>query len=167
MSTNRYQPHIHIIPEDRADEEIANGFVLSLSSDNRSVQVLPPEGGWSKLRDKWLTPVQFTRMRSRKGAKKTLVLLIDFDRDPDRLDDFKQRIPSDLVGRIFILGSESDPEDLSNALGMSFETIGHRLAEECREDTRETWNHDLLTRSRQEIDRMDSSIREILYGDPL
>ena len=31
MSTNNYRPHIHIVPEDRADEEIANGFVNSLA----------------------------------------------------------------------------------------------------------------------------------------
>jgi hypothetical protein len=99
MSTNDYLPHIHIIPEDRADEEIANGFVQSLSLYNRSVQVLGPRNGWKKVRD-CLNDDQFTKLRSGRGRRRILILLIDFDEDPSRLQDFKQRIPSDLLDRL-------------------------------------------------------------------
>ena len=163
MSTNDYRPHIHIIPEDRANEEIANVFIKSLSSNNRSVRVLRPQGGWKKVRD-WLDHDRLTKMRSGKGMNRILILLIDFDGDPDRLQNFKNNIPDGLIERIFVLGSESNPEKLRTALGITFESIGQRLAKECDEDDYDIWDHALLKGSRQEINRMGSNIKEILFG---
>jgi hypothetical protein len=39
MSVNRYRPHVLVIPEDRADEQIANGFVLHDQVKHRQIQI--------------------------------------------------------------------------------------------------------------------------------
>ena len=48
MSVNKYLPHLLILPEDDANRELANGFVLNHAVNSRAVQILPPAGGWKK-----------------------------------------------------------------------------------------------------------------------
>jgi hypothetical protein len=72
------------------------------------------------------------------------VLLIDFDRDADRLRHATTRIPEHLRDRVFILGAWSEPEELKRADLGSYEEIGLAMARDCRENTTATWDHDLL-----------------------
>lgn len=46
MSINKYLPHVLVIPEDKANSDIANGFLLHPQLNERSIQVLPYVGGW-------------------------------------------------------------------------------------------------------------------------
>jgi hypothetical protein len=71
------------------------------------------------------------------------------------------------MDRAFIVGSESVPEKLRTAYDMSFERTGQGLAEKCRDNAYTTGDHALLARSRQEIDRMDPSIKAILFPTDL
>jgi hypothetical protein len=44
---NRYQPHILVLPEDDANSQLANGFLLELDqSALTKIQVLPEASGW-------------------------------------------------------------------------------------------------------------------------
>ena len=52
MSVNRYKPHLLILPEDGANRQIANGFILHPSIAARHVQVLGEAGGWCSVIDK-------------------------------------------------------------------------------------------------------------------
>jgi hypothetical protein len=72
-----------------------------------------------------------------------MILLIDLDNDPERLNEAKTKIPADLSARVFLLGALSEPEALRTALG-SYETIGSAMGRDCREETEKTWGHDLL-----------------------
>jgi len=45
MSVNKYAPHIVLLPEDDANRQIANGFLLGSNLNSRSVQILRPARG--------------------------------------------------------------------------------------------------------------------------
>ena len=45
MSVNNHRPHVLVLPEDEANEELVNGFLLDPSIKLRNIQVLPSAGG--------------------------------------------------------------------------------------------------------------------------
>jgi hypothetical protein len=165
MSTNKYRPHVHILPEDAANRQIANGFLLNplLDLDQRAVQVLRPAGGWGKVLQEF-KEVHIPEMK--KNSHRRIVLLIDFDDKLDRFCKITSEIPTDLRDRAFILGARSTPEKLKTAFGKTFEGIGSSIARDCAEETRTVWSHDLLKHNKTELDRMDSvvpPVRTILF----
>jgi hypothetical protein len=50
---NRYLDHALILPEDDANRQIANGFLLEANS--RKIQILPEVGGWKHVGHTFLT----------------------------------------------------------------------------------------------------------------
>ena len=46
---NKYVECVYVIPEDDADRQIADGFVLHPRVKEAPIQVLPPAGGWPKV----------------------------------------------------------------------------------------------------------------------
>ncbi|MGS0743548.1 hypothetical protein ACVBEF_17245, partial [Glaciimonas sp. GG7] len=46
--SNKFLPHLLILPEDDANRELANGFLLDDRVLERNIQVLKPAGGWKK-----------------------------------------------------------------------------------------------------------------------
>jgi len=49
MSVNVYRRHVMVLPEDDANGDIVNGFLLDPSLNERAIQVLPPAGGWANV----------------------------------------------------------------------------------------------------------------------
>jgi hypothetical protein len=161
MGTNNYRAHVHVIPEDDANRELANGFVLGLPSANsRAVQILNPEDGWPKLLDKFES---YHVAGMRTFPLRLVVLLLDFDDDVNRLSKVERSIPQDLKDRVFVLGTQSEPERLKSDLGSHYETIGLRLASDCREGTSEFWGHPLLRHNAAELIRLNERVRPILF----
>jgi len=160
VSVNKYQPHVLVLPEDDANRELANGFLLDQSLLTRKIQVLPEVGGWTEVLDHFrsdhvvgmdLYPNRF------------MVLLIDFDRDEQRLQIAKAKIPEHLTERVFILGAWSQPEALKKANLGSYETIGLAMARDCHEETDTTWGHHLLRHNANELGRLREHVRPILF----
>jgi hypothetical protein len=108
---NRYLPHVLILPEDDANHELANGVLLE-ANDRRQVQILRPAGGWTHVRDDFAAE-HVAPMR--RFANRAMVLLVDFDGALTRLQDIQAIVPQDLVDRVFILGSLTEPEDFRKA----------------------------------------------------
>jgi len=108
MSVNRYQPHILVLPEDDANRQLANGFLLDIPNIGQ-IQILAEAGGWTQVRDRFVSD-HIDGMRKYDG--RFMVLLIDFDDHVNRLKTVKARIPNDLVDKVFILGTLSEPEAL-------------------------------------------------------
>lgn len=156
---NKYMPHLLVLPEDDANRQLANGFVLGVQHERR-IQVLVEAGGWSVLLEKFLSE-HVSAMR--KYHERRMVLLLDFDERDNRLDQIKVQIPDDLRDRVFILGVQSEPEALKRAVLGSLEDIGSRLAAECREGKREVWAHDLLKRNASELDRLQQIVCGFLF----
>lgn len=158
--TNKYQPHIHVLAEDDANRQIANGFLLGPNLNNRAVKVLPLPGGWKK------TVEEFTKeyaSEMRQLPQRMMVLLIDFDDNENRLSYVESHIPEDLKARVFVLGVLSEPENLRTDIKKTFEEIGEALAKDCYDNTNELWGHNLLKHNKGELDRMASSVKPLLF----
>ena len=160
MSANRYQPHVHVLPEDDANSQLANGFVLDQRVSTRQIQVLEPARGWMNV----LECFKSDHVRMMLACpNRYMVLLIDFDGHEDRLRYAKKVIPERLIDRVFVLGVLTEPEDLRKAGFGNYETIGLALAKDCREETDGIWEHDLLRHNAAEIGRLRDRVRPFLF----
>jgi hypothetical protein len=149
-----------VLPEDDADRQLANGFLLEPSLSARSIQVLPEAGGCRKV----LEAFNSEHVRGmEKFRNRYMILLIDFDGHPDRrLADLKAEIPEGLTNRVFIVGALTRPEELTAGLG-NYETIGKAAARDCHEGTDTTWGHALLKHNAAEVERLRQHVRPILF----
>jgi len=159
---NPYKSHVLVLPEDRANEQIVNGFNNFLDIYSRAIQIERPAGGWEKVVDKFKENISDMK----KFPKRMIVLLIDFDEDyENRFSYVKEQIPDYLENRVFVLGVLSEPEKLRSNLGNNFECIGENLAKDCSNNTtNELWGHDLLKHNKTELDRMILSVKPFLFN---
>lgn len=160
MSVNRHAPHVLILPEDDANRQLARGFTLDLPATSQKIKVLHPAGGWLHVIEQFKTEHVSYLNRFSDGF---MILLIDFDEQPDRLSLVKSHIPSNLQDRVFILGVWSEPEALRQTNLGSWETIGLAMAQDCRDDTETIWGHSLLQHNATELERLRQSVRPILF----
>lgn len=165
MSVNLYEPHVFVLPEDDANRQLADGFHLEVEwSRQKQMQVLRVARGWRRVVE--LFKSQHVAEMDR-NPNRFMVLLIDLDKQHNRLDVVKAEIPTALADRVFILGVRPEPEDLKKALRKarlsSFEAIGSALAKDCREDTDTTWGHPLLRHNASELDRLREHVRPFLF----
>jgi hypothetical protein len=116
--------------------------------------------GWIKVLDLFES-VHVEEMN--RSPSRSMVLLIDFDGHPERLQQAKNRIPDNLTDRVFVLGALGEPEDLKRANLGSYEKIGSNLAADCREGTVTTWGHPLLRHNASEIERLRPRLLPILF----
>ena len=103
------------------------------------------------------------RLRMRQYPQRRIVLIVDFDQEENRLSYVDGQIPEDFKERVFVLGVQSNPEDLKRATKKSFEEIGKALAQDCSDNTNELWGHELLTHNKTELERMASSVKPFLF----
>ena len=158
---NREKEHILVLPEDRANEEIANGFIQISNVNSRTIKIERPAGGWTKVLKKFKEE-HIAVMR--QYTKSRVVLLIDFDQREDRLSYVNSQIPDDLKERVFVLGVFSNPEILRNDVGKNFEGIGEALANNCSDNTNDLWEHELLKHNKIELDRLIYSVKPFLFS---
>lgn len=173
MRVNKFVDHILVLPEDDANRQIINGFILNLNVNEAAIQVLPIANGWKKVVDKFKND-HISEMG--KFPKRLIVLVIDFDdyKEPDglsyenRLIYIKSQVPDDLQERVFVLGSRNSPEKLRSNMKKSFEGIGESLAKDCAENkaknTNETWGHDLLKHNEDELKRIHLAVKSFLFN---
>ena len=45
---NKFRPFVSVIPEDEANRQLVNGFILHDAVADRVVQVRAPAGGWGR-----------------------------------------------------------------------------------------------------------------------
>ncbi|EDN69870.1 conserved hypothetical protein [Beggiatoa sp. PS] len=138
MSINKYHKHLLVLPEDDANRQIANGFLLDSTLNARAIQILPPAGGWTKVMDSFIN-THVSGMYQYQD--RMILLLIDFDQDEKRLDYLKNEIPNDMKERVFVLGTLSEPEELKKNIANlnTFEAIGKALAQDCINETDKIW----------------------------
>ncbi|MGO9274215.1 MAG: hypothetical protein ACLQOO_28920 [Terriglobia bacterium] len=160
MSVNKYQPHVWVLPEDDANSDLANGFLLDPSVSLWRIRVLEVAGGWIKVLECFESD-HIAKMG--RYPDRLMVLLIDFDGEKERLTIAKAKIPADLADRVFILGAWTEPEALRQASLGSYEEIGMAMAKDCREGTDTIWAHELLQHNASELDRLREHVRPILF----
>jgi len=158
---NKYAPHVYVIPEDDADRQIADGFVLHHGVIDAQIKVMPPAGGWKKVLQTF-EDEYVPRLRTNCNAH--IVMLIDFDGQVDeRRVRFDQAIPEDIEPRVFVVGPKDDPETLKKALKCSCEEVGKLLAEDCDVDATKHWDHDQLRHNDAERQRMVLTVKPFLF----
>lgn len=158
--SNKFRPHVYVLPEDDANRQLANGFWKHESVANREFKVLPEAGGWTKVRSQF-EEEHIAEMKN--NARRYLILLVDFDGKESRLEEIKKVIPPNLMERVFVIGAWQEPEDLKRDLGTTFESIGRQLASECLENRSDVWSHDLLKHNATELARMRDVLGPILF----
>jgi hypothetical protein len=161
MMVNKYQTHILVLPEDRANSEIATGFLLNSRLNERSIQVLPYVRGWTTVVERFANDFVPTL---RQYPARRIVLLIDFDENENRFAYVENKIPEDLKDRVFVLGVLSEPERLRSSLKKSFEEIGGALSSDCPDNTNVLWQHELLKHNKTELERMIDSVKPFLFS---
>jgi hypothetical protein len=162
MSVNVYQQHVMVLPEDDANRQIVNGFLLDPSLNERAIQVLPIAGGWAKVRDDF---VAYQVPQLRKYPKRHLVLLIDFDGlVNDRMQLFQQVCPTDVRDRVYLLGTQDEPEPLRKDCGASLEKIGEQLGQACATGEPGLWTHVMLAHNQAELNRLIQSVKPFLFN---
>jgi hypothetical protein len=159
MSVNNYLPHVYVLPEDDANRQVLNGFLLDPSLVDYRIRVLEEAGGWHETLDRFCS-IYADEMD--RFPTRFMVLVIDFDGRADRLNVAKAKIPQHLLDRVFVLGALKEPEDLKRELG-SYETIGLAMARDCREGTDTVWGHQQLRHNASEIGRLRLLVRPILF----
>lgn len=161
MSVNSYLPHVLVLPEDDANREMANGFLLDTRVNDRKVQVLPVAGGWQKVIASF---VQDHVNYLQKYPERRIVLLLDFDDDvANRSAHIKSQIPPGLSSRVFVLGVASEPERLKASCNKKLEPIGEALAGECAENAQDLWNHPLMLHNAAELARLKADVKPFLF----
>lgn len=162
MSVNVYRPHVMVLPEDDANRQIVNGFLLDPSLNERAIQVLPVAGGWNKVyRDFEVSHVP----QLRQYPNRHLVLLIDFDGlVADRMQLFQQICPADVRDRVYLLGAQDEPEPLRKERGVSLEKIGEQLGADCADGQSGLWAHDMLKHNQVELDRLIQNVKPFLFN---
>lgn len=161
MSVNAYRPHLFVLPEDKANSDIANGFVNNSNVAMRAVQILPYACGWTDVIDKFKG---HHLQKMRQFPERRVLLLIDFDENPEiRLRHIESEIPGDVKDRVFVLGIHSEPEKLRSSTGKKFEAIGTTLADECAENRKDFWRHELLQHNEPELKRILGDVRSFLF----
>ncbi|NJL47897.1 MAG: hypothetical protein HC929_10930 [Leptolyngbyaceae cyanobacterium SM2_5_2] len=157
---NRQQEHILVLPEDRANEEIINGFINNLNINANIIEVGRPSGGWKKVLDIF---VKAHIPELRKHPKRIMILVIDFDLAQNRLEYIGNKIPEDFKNQVFILSSFSNPEKLRTEVKKSFEDIGKTLAQDCFDHTETLCSHELLQHNQNELIRIAPLVRPFLF----
>jgi hypothetical protein len=168
MSANKHLPHVMVLPEDDAARQLAEGFKLELSQlVSRQLHVLPEVGGWPNVLRSFANDYAGDMDRY---PERFMVLLIDFDTKGDarlneaRLNEARRVIPDRLRERVFVLGPRDEPEDLTQAGLGTLETIGRKLAKDCRDSTDTTWGHPELRHNTEELERLRTRVCPFLFG---
>ena len=158
---NKYVPHVYVIPEDDADRQIADGFVLHPSVKDTRIQIAPPAGGWPKVlktfRDEYIS-----KLRNHQNTH--VIILIDFDDQVmNRKAEFEAEIPVEFNTRVFVIGSKDKPETLKKGVKKSFEEIGKSLADDCDAGTATLWGHEQLSHNDADRQRLIEIVKPFLF----
>lgn len=161
MSINKFKPHLYVLPEDDADRQIALGFILHPSVLSRQVQVVPPVGGWARVRDAFVD--EYLPLL-RQNSNTHVVLLVDFDGNvKERREAFDGLVPPEIRPRVFVVGPRENPEILRQSLGKGLEGIGSLLADECHSENLSAWLHDQLRHNEDERLNLTSIVKPFLF----
>ena len=177
MGVNIEMPHLIVLPEDYANEQIAHGFHRSINNTGQ-VQVLPKADGCMKVINKFVSDYA----NKMTNQNRRMVLLIDFDENENRREYAINRINTSLPEhnkeaileaiseRLFILGAYSNPEklrgdkEIKKMIGENrFDEIGKKLAEDCLgANSNGIWQHHLLKHNMNDLNRLSRLVKQFL-----
>jgi hypothetical protein len=162
MSTNNALPHLLVLPEDDKNRQILVGFRSYFAVDFRRMRVEKIANGWRRAVETFLSD-HVGPMR--RFPDRHLLLVIDFDQQPERREEILERVPDDLRDRVYVIGSLDEPERLLASMRKNAEKLGEALAEDCSRGTDENWRHEMLAHNEGELSRLRTNVRHFLFTD--
>ncbi|MFM2058769.1 MAG: hypothetical protein RLY71_3154 [Pseudomonadota bacterium] len=166
--SNKYGPHLLVLPEDDANRQFMNGVQLNPRIKPRQLQVLQPAGGWGNVLDR-LSDRAFVQGLT-NHAQRHLLLLIDFDQHyPDRwqiYQDRKAALPAGVADRVYLLGCLDEPETFKAACPprRSLEALGQSLSDDCDPPPASNlWQHQHLQHNAGELARLVAHVKPFLF----
>jgi len=161
MAVNKYKDHVWVLSEDSKTREIANGFVLHPSINERCIDIRPFSGGWPKvLKD--LKKGHLCDLRNYQHRH--LVVLVDFDSFGESRRDLFKDIPIDVSERVYVIGPSVEVEDLQKDIQLTPEKIGIQLAEACANGDPGLWKNQFLKHNEKELERLIASVKPFLFS---
>lgn len=155
MAVNRFAPHVVVLSEDEAIRSLVNGSVLGL--DTLQIKVETAGKGWRKLVEQ--ANERRAYLDRYEGAR--LVLVMDFDQEPDRRESVMRAIDDAIAPRVFVFGPLVEAENVKRRFGGSFEAIGALLAEEFVSAHYDRWNDRLIVHNVGELERLRELCKQL------
>lgn len=160
MSVNNYRPHLKVLCEDKINQDMVRGFVMGIFNVSQRIEIIQDVAGGCHKAKVLLENIWIEKLL--KYPTMFLLIIIDFDKDINRITYMRENIPEELKDRVFILGCFDEPEKfkqyarekIGSKKGIPSESIGKVLFLECKDDNLELWQSEHLKHNLQEIERL-------------
>jgi len=160
VSANNRRPHLLVLPEDDKNRQILVGFRNHDAVNSKQMPVERIANGWRRAVETFL---QDHVGQMRRFPDRHLLIVIDFDQQPQRRQEIFDQVPGDLRDRVYIIGSLDNPERLIASKRTNAEKLGRALAEDCTRGTDEHWCHNMLAHNHAELIRLRTNVRHFLF----
>lgn len=160
---NKYKDCLLILPEDRRLSEVVNGYLITGQRNQRKFQILPYERGWKHVFNR----IKELKKDLDKYPNLRILLVIDFDKDQNRLNEFTEEIGEKYIERMFILGPYENVEALKRCCKTtSAEQVGKILAQTSPKSNSQDnpWKGEQLSMFSKEIKRFFCAVEPCLCG---
>lgn len=170
---NLHAPHLLILPEDEHDHRLAKGFIAHLKINHMKIKMLAWANGWRKAQAQITEPGSAEIQHLGRYPYAHLLVVLDFDKRPNRLAEIRAKIPATIGDRVYVLGAWDAPQRLKSqfAYKHSFEQIGAALFEDCLAPVtvasavgNPTWQHPALQHNQAELQRFKTHVCPFLVG---
>lgn len=160
MNYNKYKPYLLILAEDGAVLNIVDGALEAIEvREAANVKKERFLRGWSKVESRM---PEYHKLLTQYPLG-YLLIVIDFDEDPNRSEKVEEWIPEDVKQRCFILSCSDEPEELKREVRLPYDEIGEALVKDCPEAVDEIWNTPQLSHNSDELQRFLDCCRDILF----
>jgi len=163
VNYNKYKPYLLILPEDQAVLNIVNGALEALEvKEAANVTTEELLAGWREVKSR-MPEYHKLLTQNQLGY---LLIIIDFDKRPNRYEEVEQWIPKDIKKRCFILSCSGQPEELKREVGLPYDEIGQALVKDCPEAPAKIWKTPQLVHNlgdSGELHRFLICCRDILF----
>ena len=155
MGRNNYREHLLVIFEDQAYKDYYLGFANHALFNDSQIYDGDIFGGWTKIQEQVNDENSVTLEHLSRFENAYVLALLDCDKDINRIDSIRRKIPNIYQDRIFFLSSFDEAEHLKDDLGQGKkETIGYQLAQHCYDNDSSLWKVPMLNHNLPEIEKL-------------
>ena len=153
MGRNNYREHLLVIFEDQAYKDYYLGFANHALFNDSQIYDGDIFRGWTKIQEQVNDENSVTLEHLSRFENAYVLALLDCDKDINRIDNIRRKIPNIYQDRIFFLSSFDEAEHLKDDLGQGKkETIGYQLAQHCYDNG--LWKVPMLNHNLPEIEKL-------------
>ena len=117
MGRNNYREHLLVIFEDQAYKDYYLGFANHALFNDSQIYDGDIFGGWTKIQEQVNDENSVTLEHLSRFENAYVLALLDCDKNINRIDNIRRKIPNIYQDRIFFLSSFDEAEHLKDDLG--------------------------------------------------